>query len=115
MSVFDQINQTSSQAVDKGEEFLKKSHEYYRLKIFQQLTSSVSLLVKAVVVGAFILVGLLFLAISAAIGIGKALGSVSLGYLIVGAIFILISVLFYMFRSKINNKVIASLSKTFFD
>ncbi|UAB75704.1 hypothetical protein [Mesoflavibacter sp. SCSIO 43206] len=115
MSVFEQINQTSSQAVDKGEEFLKKSHEYYRLKIFQQLTSSVSLLVKAVVVGAFVLVGLLFLAISAAIGIGKALDSVSLGYLIVGAIFILISVLFYMFRSKINNKVIASLSKTFFD
>lgn len=115
MSVFEHINQTSSQAVDKGEEYLKKSHEYYRLKIFQQLTSTVSLLVKAVAVGAFVLVGLLFLSISLAIAIGNALDSVSLGYLIVGGLFVIISVLIYLFRSSINNKVIVSLSKTFFD
>lgn len=115
MSVFEHINQTSSQAIDKGEEYLKKSHEYYRLKIFQQLTSSVSLLVKAVVVGGFILVGLLFMAISAALAIGNALNSVALGYLIVGAIFVLFSAIVYTFRKHINNKVITSLSKTFFD
>ncbi|MCB4808090.1 hypothetical protein LG651_07475 [Tamlana sp. 62-3] len=115
MSVFEHINETSNKAIDKGEEYLKKSQEYYRLKVFQQLTSSMSLLFKTIFMGALVLVAFLFLAISAAVAIGNALNSVPLGYLIVGGVFLLLSIIFYFARGFINNIVIRSLSKTFFE
>ncbi|WGD35045.1 hypothetical protein [Olleya sp. YS] len=115
MSVFESLNDTSSQAVDKGEAFLKKSHEYYKLKIFQQLTSSLSLMLKALLIGGLMLIGLVFLAISSAIAIGNNLDSFALGFVIVGALFFIISLIIYLLRKQINNTVIRTISKSFFD
>jgi hypothetical protein len=115
MTVFESINESSNEAVDKGETYLKKSHEYYRLKVFQQLTSSVSLVFKAFIIGSLALIGLMFLAVASAIAIGNQLDSQPLGCVIVGFVFLLISGLLYAFRKHINNKVIQSMAKTFFN
>ncbi len=115
MTVFESIQDTSNQAIDKSEEYLKKSHEYYKLKVFQQLTSSISLVLKALLIGGLVLIAFVFIALASALAIGNLLGSFSLGFLIVGLIFMLISVLIYIYRQQINNKVIQSISKTFFD
>ena len=115
MSLFERINKASADATEKGKEYLKKSEEYYKLKIFQQLTSSISLLVKSLIIGGFLIIGLVFASVSAALAIGEALNSLALGYVIVAGAYIMLSIIIYIFRSYIDDKIISKLSKTFFD
>lgn len=114
MSVFDSINDASTKAIDKSEEYLKKSHEFYKLKIFQQLSISVSLIFKTVAIGGIFLIGVVFLATAAAFYIGALLDDYFLGFVIVGAFFVLSAIVLYFTRSFIDSKVIQKLSKTFF-
>ena len=115
MSVFESLNNTADSATDIGEKYIKTSHRYFKLKVFQQLTVTVSFLGKALIIGALILAGLIFTAFAAAIAIGRALDNLSLGYLIIGLIFCLLAFIAYYLRAHINRKVISSMSQKFFD
>lgn len=114
MSVFDSLGETADKATDTGEKFFKTSHQYFKLKVFQQITFSISMIAKLITIGSFVFIGLIFGAIAGAIAIGNALGSLSLGYLIVGLIFILVGVVIYFNRSSINKVVLEKLGSKFF-
>ncbi|MDX1270586.1 phage holin family protein [Bizionia paragorgiae] len=115
MSVFDSINETSNNAIDAGERYLKSSHEYYRLKIFQQLSVSLSLVFKTVIIAGLTVVGLTFVAIALAFFIGSMVDNYALGFVIVGALFFILAVLCFLFRKHINNLVVSNLSDKFFE
>ncbi|SFZ89882.1 hypothetical protein SAMN05428642_101616 [Flaviramulus basaltis] len=115
MRLVDSINDTNSKAKEVGEKYLKTSYEYYKLKIFQQLTISVSLVFKAFAIGALLLLGIVFLAIALAILIGESLDNYALGFLWVGFIFLILSLIVFLFRKHLNNLIIKKLSKTFFN
>ncbi|OIQ23017.1 phage holin family protein [Lacinutrix sp. MedPE-SW] len=114
MSVFESINNASTKAVDKSELYLKKTQEFYKLKIFEQLTKSVSMLFKVLAVGGILLIGIFFLAISLSLYIGKILDNYTTGFLIVGFIFLVLAIILFLLRSYINTFVIQKISKTFF-
>ncbi|SNR14956.1 hypothetical protein [Tenacibaculum jejuense] len=115
MSVFESLDTTSEKAVDKAEEFLKYSKKYYELKIFQILTSSISLIFRFAIVGVFLLISLIFMAAFASSAIGSYFNNDTLGYITVALIFILFAFLGYLTKDLIENKVIQSLSKKYFD
>ena len=115
MGLGDSLNETNSKAKDVGEKYLKTSYEYYKLKIFQQLSISVSLIFKAILIGALLILGLVFLAIALAILIGKNTGDYSQGFLWVGFVFLILSLLAYILRKRLNNLITKKLSKTFFN
>lgn len=115
MNLFESINETSDKIADTGGTYIKKSEEYFKLKVFQQLTISISVLAKLLIFGVLLFSALIFLAFAAALAIGKWLGSLALGYLIIGSVFIIIAILVYLKRSFINQKIIQSLSHKFFD
>ena len=115
MSLIESINETNTKATKVGEKYLNTSFEYYKLKIFQQLTISTSMVFKTIVIGGLLLIGLSFLAIALAILIGKALESYTLGFIIVGALFICIALLAFSLRSYINNYTVKILSQKFFN
>lgn len=115
MSLGESISETNSKAVDVGEKYLKTSYDYYKLKIFQQLTISTSMVFKAVAIGGLLLMGLCFIAIALAFSLGKALESYTLGFTIVGAIFFCFSVIAFLLRAHINNFLVKKLSKKFFN
>ncbi|MGB1314291.1 phage holin family protein [Bizionia paragorgiae] len=115
MSVFDSINETSNNAIDAGERYLKSSHEYYRLKIFQQLSVSLSLVFKTVIIAGLTVVGLTFVAIALAFFIGSMVDNYALGFVIVGALFFILAVLCFLLRKHINNLVVSNLSDKFFE
>ncbi|MEZ4803409.1 MAG: phage holin family protein [Gelidibacter sp.] len=114
-NIFESINNTSDKAVDIGEKYINDTQEYYRLKIFQQLTVSISLVAKVLVIGGLLFIGLIFLAVAAALAIGDWLDNVALGYVIVSGAFLVICAIVYYSRSFINHKVITKLSPKFFD
>ncbi len=114
-NLFESINNTSDKATEIGEKYIKDTHEYYRLKIFQQLTISISMVAKALIIGGILFIGLFLLAFAAAYAIGDWLNNVSLGYLIVAGLFLLIAIIVYYNRSYINKKVITKMSPKFFN
>ena len=115
MNIIESLNETTSKITDAGQTYIEKSQEYYKLKIFQQLTVSISMVAKALVIGGLLAIGLLFLAFAVALAIGEWLGHFALGYLIVAGVFILTTGILYWKRAFINKIIIKSLSPKFFD
>ena len=115
MNIFETVNETSEKITDAGEIYIKKSQEYYTLKVFQQLSASISLLTKVLILGGLLFVGLFFLAFAAAMLIGESLGNLALGYFIIAMAFLLVMGVIYLNRQYINNRVVRSLSSKFFN
>ncbi|MFD2550529.1 hypothetical protein ACFSQP_01750 [Bizionia sediminis] len=115
MSIFDSLKKKSAHVTDAGETYFEKTQEYYKLKIFQQVTISVSLVAKALIIGGLTAIGLLFLAFALALAIGNWLDSASLGYVTVGALFVLMAFILYLKRAVINGIIIKKLADKFFD
>jgi hypothetical protein len=114
MNVFESLGETTDKATDSGEAYFKASHQYLKLKIFQQLTLSVSILAKLVAISAFVFLGLIFCAVAASMAIGEALENLLLGYLIVGGLFLLMGIIVYVARTSINTIVIRKIGSKFF-
>lgn len=114
MNIFESINNNSTKSVESGEAYLKSSYKYYKLKIFEQMTLSVSLIMKMILIGGLLFVGFLFFVISGTIALGYFLDNMALGCLFVGALFFVLGFITYMFRHIISKKVIQNMSSKFF-
>ncbi|TXE10547.1 phage holin family protein [Gelidibacter salicanalis] len=114
MNVFESINNTSNKATDIGEQYLDKTKKYYKLKVFQHLSYAISMLGKAIIIGAVLFIGLIFLAVASAIAIGNLLGNVALGYLVVGGAFIIVSFIIYKTRHLIDSAIIKKIQSKIF-
>ncbi len=115
MNIFESINESTSNAVKSGENYVSYTEKYLKLKIFQQLSFSFSALVKIAIVGGFIFLGLIFLAIAGAIALGDLLGSIPLGILLIGLLLMLFALIAYVSRKSIDKILIRKISKSFFD
>jgi hypothetical protein len=115
MSLGESLGETNKKAIDIGEKYLNTSYEYYKLKIFQQLTITISMVFKAILIGSFLVIGLFFMAFALAIFIGDILGSYTQGFIITGLLFMFLSFIALLFKKRINNFVVAILSEKFFN
>ncbi|WP_419213124.1 phage holin family protein [Maribacter sp. X9] len=115
MGIFESLNDTSNKAIDVGEIYYKKTQEYYRLKVFQQLTMTTGVLLKIAVIGGLGFLALIFLTVAGIIFLGHVLESMVAACLIAGASFIIFLIIAYIFRKRIDNILIKKLSDKFFD
>ncbi|TNJ45396.1 hypothetical protein KFZ70_06195 [Tamlana fucoidanivorans] len=114
MSVIDSVKETNKKAVETGERFLNKSYAYYKLKLFQQLSVSASMLLKVLAIGSLILIALSFFTVALAFKLSVILESYPLGFSLIGLLYLLFALIVYMLRKRINNSIVKSLSKPFF-
>lgn len=115
MTVFESLNETTDKATDTAERYVKTSKEYFKLKVFQQITLILSFLTKFAAIGVLILLAFIFMAAAGAMALGEALENMPLGYLIVGLVFLLIALIVYALRNKINTKIISTVADKFFE
>lgn len=115
MSILKSLDTTSEKAVEKTEAFLTYSKEYYKLKIFQILTSSLSLIFSFSIIGVFILIAFIFLAISTSQAISNYLKNELLGHVFVAFIFMAFAFVVYLLRHRIESLIIKNVSKKYFD
>lgn len=115
MGIIDSLNDTSNKAVDVGETYYKKTHEYYRLKVFHQLTMTTGMLLKIAVIGGLAFLALIFLTVAGIIFLGNKLDSMVAAYLIAGGLFLFFVLIAYILRKKIDNILIRKLSVKFFN
>ncbi|MEH6770095.1 phage holin family protein [Maribacter arcticus] len=114
MGIIDSLNETSNKAIDVGEVYYKKTQEYYRLKVFQQLTMTTGMMLKMAVIGGLGFLALIFLTVAGIIYLGNILESMVGACLIAGALFIVLLIVAYIFRRKIDNMLVKKLSVKFF-
>ena len=115
MGIIDSLNETSNKAIDVSEVYVKKTQEYYRLKVFQQLTMTTGMLLKIAVIGGLGFLALIFLTIAGIIFLGNVLDSMVLACLIACGLFIVFLIIAYVLRKKIDNMLIKKLSDKFFN
>ncbi|MFD1062177.1 hypothetical protein ACFQ1Q_02880 [Winogradskyella litorisediminis] len=115
MAIFDSLDETTDHAIDRTEAFLKSSEAYYELKLFQMLSSSLSLIIKFTLLGALFLIAFIFIAAAIANTIGDALDSVVKGYLATAGIFIFLGLLIFVFRKSIENLIVKKLSTKIYE
>ncbi|MEW4924653.1 phage holin family protein [Algibacter sp. 2305UL17-15] len=113
MGLIDSINETHDKASNIGERYIKTSYKYYKLKFFHQLSISVTMVFKALIIGGLALICILLGAVALALFVGESMANYPLGFLIVGAIFMILSSIAYLFRRVINKVTIKRLSKNF--
>jgi len=115
MAILESINNATNKAVKLGEDYVKSSQEYYTLKIFQQLSYSFSTLYKIIIIGCFLLLGIIFVTISGALYLGEYLNSMPLGCLIVGGILFVVAGIVYLLRKYIDKSVINKVGEKLFN
>lgn len=113
--MFESLGETSDKAVEKAQHYIETTKAYYRLKAFQQVSTIIGVMGKAMVIGGMAFIGFLFLAIAAAIGLGRLFDSIALGSLTVGIIFLILGYIAYKKRGLIDTQVIKQMSPKFFE
>ncbi|MFK7813335.1 MAG: hypothetical protein AB8B59_12650 [Maribacter sp.] len=115
MSVIKSLNQTSEKAIDIGEAYYQKTQEYYKLKIFQQLTLTISMFCKIALVGSLLLLGFIFFAVSGTITLANYLDNSILACAIIASCLFLVAGIIYALRHKVETFIIKKTAKNFFD
>jgi hypothetical protein len=95
--------------------YLKNTEEYYKLKGFKIAMRSITSFVKILMIGSLALLSLFMLSFAFAHGIGQWLDNVFLGFLIMGGFYILIGIVAYLFRNKVDGRILKKFSEYFFD
>ncbi|MBD0830855.1 hypothetical protein [Aestuariibaculum sediminum] len=115
MRILDVLNEKSQEALQYGDDYLKSTEKFIKLKVFEQLSLTISLLVKFLIIAGLGFLGLSFFAVSGALALGNVLNSLPLACLIIGASLMFLMILIYVFRKSIDNNVIGKLSNNFFN
>lgn len=95
--------------------YIEQNREYYQLKAFKIAMKGITSLTQMLCIGAIVLLTLLLLAITIAIGIGQAMNNMFYGFLIVGLFFIIVSILIYVLRDKLDRPILRKFSDYYFD
>ena len=114
MSILDSINKASNGAVESGEKYAKATQDYFKLKVFQQLTQSISYGTKLLIVGSFFFLGFVFLTVAGTIYLGQILNSMALSCLCMALLLFLIATIAYWQRKKFDAFLLKKMSKQFF-
>ena len=109
------IKETFVEVPTKANSALNSQIAYYKLFIFRFIGKSSYGLITFFIVAFASLLVLFFLSFATAYAIGEALGSNALGFAIVGAFYILLSLVVLLFRKKlIERSLLQKLSEIYF-
>lgn len=96
--------------------YLDLNVEYFQLLGLKISCKAFSLILKIFLLALFLSIALLFLSIAGAFALGNLLESYTLGFLLVGVIYLLITLVIYLNRKKIIDiPVIKKLSEMFYE
>ncbi|MEJ1221463.1 hypothetical protein [Sediminicola sp. 1XM1-17] len=112
---FEELKENLSEADANARAFVEHSREYYQLKTFKVLMKAVTSLIKMLLLGSIALLALFILSFAAAFGIGQALENTFYGFLCVGLFYILMGIVAYVFKDKLNKPLLEKFSEFYFE
>ncbi len=112
---FDELKDHLSEADASVRSYLDSSREYYKLRAFKFIMQGVAAFTKVLLIGTVALLTLLFLSFAAAYGLGILIGNLFYGFLIIGLFYLLVGIVLYLLRQKLNKPILAKFSDFYFD
>lgn len=113
--VFEELKHDLMEAEADMRSYFENSEEYLELKVFKVLMQFLASSLKSVLVSLGVLFAILFLSLGLALALCEALDSYYLGFIVVGAFYVLMSIVIYIFRNKLNGSIIRKFSTLYFD
>ncbi|MBU2945297.1 hypothetical protein [Zobellia uliginosa] len=95
--------------------YIEISEEYYKLRIFKVLTGSVASITQSLCIGAILFLAVFMFSLGVSIAINEAMGDFYSGFLIVGTFYVVIAIMFYLFRHILHRPLLRNFSKHFFN
>ena len=95
--------------------YIEQNREYYQLKTFKIVMKGITSLTQILFIGAIVLLTLLLISVTVAIGIGQSMGNMFYGFLIVAVFFVALGIVFYLIRDKLDKPVLKKFSEYYFD
>lgn len=115
MGITDKFEKAKTNASSASNKFIKASREYYTLKIFQQLTQSMSYAAKIALIGSLVFIGVVLLFVAGVIYFGAILDSVALACVLMACLSFILGLIMYSQRKKIDKMIIRKIAHEFFD
>lgn len=116
MSDYKDIKKHIADIKTEAKQFIETNLDYYQLLGFKISAKALALMFRIFGIALFSTLALIFLSFAAAFAIGSSLESVTLGFLIVGAVYLILVALLYTFRKTlIDIPILKKISDIFFN
>lgn len=113
---FEKLSNSINELNHNIQAFMHSNAEYYKLRAFKQGMKGATSLVRFVVFGFLLSTAGIMISFALAIVISEALGVPSAGYFIVGGIYLLVFVLFFIFgKAPVERILLRKFSKVIFE
>lgn len=113
---FDKIRENTDNIQEQAHTYIEKSASYYKLWGFKVVMKSTTMILKfALILLCFTMV-LLFGSLAAALAIGVYFDSYAIGFLFVGAFYLIVTVLLFFVKEKVvEGPILEKFSEIFFN
>lgn len=113
---FDEIKENSEELQNQAQVYFEKTAAYYKLWGFKVAMKSTTMILKFTLILLCVSMVLLFGSVAAAFAIGKYYDSYSIGFLAVGGIYFVATLLLFMIKDKIvEGPILEKFSEIFFN
>ena len=113
--MFGKIKESLNDVQSQTRDFVESNLEYYKLWVFKVITKSASSLFKVVLIGMLLVMVMVFFSVAGALAIGYALGNFIYGFLIVGGVYLVLSIIVYSLKNRIEEPIIKAFSDIFYN
>lgn len=113
--MFGKIKESLSDVQIQTRDFVESNLEYYKLWVFKVITKSTSSLLKVVLIGMLLVMVMVFFSVAGALAIGYALDNFVYGFLIVGGVYLVLSIIAYSLKNRIEEPIIKTFSDIFYN
>lgn len=112
---FEEIKEQFLEAEQSTKSYVKHSIDFYRLKSFKSMMKGITMAAKIFMVGSMVILALLFLSISLGYWFGSYFESIAQGFLLVGLMYVLLGIVLFLIRKKLERPVLKKFSEFYFD
>ncbi|MDF0714811.1 phage holin family protein [Muricauda sp. 334s03] len=112
---FEEIKEQIDHVEDGVKSYVKISLDFYRLQSFRSMMKGITMATKVLLIAGVVSMALLFLSLSVAFWFGTMLDSTAQGFLIVGGFYVLVGIVLYLMRRKIEKPLLKKFSNFYFD
>jgi len=112
---FDELKKDLTDSQQSAKEYLESTSDYYQLKIFRFLMKAIIALTLVLALGTLSFLLLFFVSLAASVAIGESMGSETAGFVVVGLIYLILAIVTFLFRKKLEAPVLRTFSKYYFE
>jgi hypothetical protein len=112
---FEELKDELSDTQRAAREYIENTADYYKLRTFKFVMKAAIALTVVLFLGTIGLLALFFLSVAASVAIGDYLDNFTHGLLIVGGFYLVVGLLAYLFRSRLEAPVLKNFSKHYFE